>query len=115
MVDTGDRSALRTLVGEVVARLGGQTHARLNLAFEQLGTPPVSEDAGTKRERVDLSFRQVPESELPQVTRRILEQRDIYVQRSAISSKTCYRQRTHHPRYPRRPAVSWRAPSTSRS
>ncbi|MFD3442527.1 hypothetical protein ACFWU3_34105 [Streptomyces sp. NPDC058685] len=79
MVDTGNRSALRTLVGEFVARLSGQTHATLNVAFEQLGMPPVPEDAGTKRERVDLSFRQVPESELPQITRRILEQRDIYV------------------------------------
>ncbi|MEV6653934.1 hypothetical protein [Streptomyces sp. NPDC051219] len=79
MVDSRDRSALRTLVGEVVARLSGLTHATLNPAFEQLGMPPVPEDAWTKRERVDLSFRQVPDSELPQVTRRILEQNHVYV------------------------------------
>lgn len=73
MVDSRDRSALRTLVGEVVAGLGGLTHATLNPAFEQLGMPAVPEDAGSKRDRIELSFGQVPDAELPQVTRRILE------------------------------------------
>ncbi|WP_330317945.1 hypothetical protein [Streptomyces platensis] len=78
MVESRDRSALRTLVGEVVAGLSDLTHATLNPAFEQLGMPPVP-DAGSKRERVELSFRQVLDSELPQVTRRILEQSHVYV------------------------------------
>lgn len=74
MVDSRDRSALRRLVGEVLVRLGGLTHATLNPAFEQLGMPAVPPDAGTKHERIDQSFRQIPDAELPQVTRRILEQ-----------------------------------------
>ncbi|MFE5108294.1 hypothetical protein [Streptomyces sp. NPDC056663] len=79
MVDSRDRSALRTLVGEVAARLGGLPHSELNPAFEQLGMPPVPADAGTKRERIELSFRQVTDAELPQVTRRILEQSPVDV------------------------------------
>jgi hypothetical protein len=73
MADSRDRSALRTLVGEVVGRLGSLTHRELNPAFEQLGMPPVPDDAGSKRERIELSLGQVPDAELPQVTRRILE------------------------------------------
>jgi very-short-patch-repair endonuclease len=79
MVDSRDRSALRALVGEVVALLEGLTHARLNPAFEQLGMPPVSEDAGSKRVRVEESFRQVSDAGLPQLARCILEQRHVYV------------------------------------
>ncbi|MFJ3249141.1 hypothetical protein [Streptomyces sp. NPDC086782] len=78
MVDSRDRSALRALVGEVVAGLSGLTHATLNPAFEQLGMPPVP-DVGSKPERIELSFRQVPDAELPQVTQRVLEQSDVYV------------------------------------
>lgn len=74
MVDIRDRSALRTLVGEVVAGLGRLTHRELTPALEQLGMPPAPEDAGSKRERIELSFSQVPDAELPQVTRRVLEQ-----------------------------------------
>jgi very-short-patch-repair endonuclease len=48
-----------------------------------LGLPPVPEDAGTKRERIDLSFRQVSETEMPQVARRILQQHHVNV-RSTI-------------------------------
>ncbi|MFG3348633.1 hypothetical protein ACGF1Z_26680 [Streptomyces sp. NPDC048018] len=82
MVDIRDHSALRTLVGEVVAGLGSLTHRQLTPAFEQLGMPPVPEDAGSKRERIELSFSQVPDAELPQVTQRILEQSHLYVSAS---------------------------------
>ncbi|MFJ9871192.1 hypothetical protein [Streptomyces sp. NPDC101165] len=79
MVDSRDRSALRTLVGEVVAGLGSLTHRELNPVFEHLGMPQVPDDAGSKRERIELSVSQVPDGELPQVTRRILEQSHVHV------------------------------------
>ncbi|MER5757246.1 hypothetical protein [Streptomyces sp. NPDC002088] len=79
MADSRDRSALRTLVGEVVAGLGSLTHRELNPAFEHLGMPPVPDDAGSKRDRIELSLSQVPHAELPQVTRRILEQSPAHV------------------------------------
>ncbi|MFE9400116.1 hypothetical protein [Streptomyces flavidovirens] len=79
MVDSRDRSALRTQVNEVVGLLSGLTHATLNPAFEQLGMPSVPEEAGTKGERVKLSFRQVPDSELPRVAQRLLEQSLVHV------------------------------------
>ncbi|MGW2707324.1 hypothetical protein [Streptomyces sp. NPDC001340] len=79
MAESRDRSALRALVGEVVAGLGSLTHRELNPAFEQLGMPPVPDDAGSKRDRIEQSASQVPDAELPQVTRRILEQRLVYV------------------------------------
>lgn len=82
MVDIRDRSALRTLVGEFVAGLGCLTHRELTPAFERLGMPPVPEDAGSKRERIELSFSQVPDAELPQVTRRVLEQSLVHVRQS---------------------------------
>ena len=67
MVDSRDGSALRTLVGNVVAGLGSLAHKELTPAFEQLGMPPVLEEAGSRRERVALSLGQVPDDELPQV------------------------------------------------
>ncbi|MFD5814819.1 hypothetical protein [Streptomyces sp. NPDC127038] len=79
MVDSTDRSTLRALVGEVVAGLGFLTHRELNPAFEQLAMPPVLEDAGSKRERIQLSLGKVPDADLPQVTRRILEQSRVQV------------------------------------
>ncbi|MDX2576678.1 hypothetical protein PV332_14490 [Streptomyces scabiei] len=79
MAESRDRSALRALVGEVVAGLGSLTHRELNPAFEQLGMPLVPDDAGSKRDRIEQSASQVPDAELPQVTRRILEQRFVYV------------------------------------
>ncbi|WP_314223550.1 AbiJ-related protein [Streptomyces zaehneri] len=79
MADSRDRSALRTLVGEVVAGLGSLTHRELNPAFEHLGMPPVPDDAGSKRDRIELSLSQVPDAELPQVTRRMLEQSHVHV------------------------------------
>lgn len=84
MVDSRDRSALRALVSEVVAGLDSLTHARLNPAFEQLGMPPVPEEAGSKRKRIALSLSQVPDSQLHQVARGILEQSPIYVNPSIL-------------------------------
>ncbi|MGW7529100.1 hypothetical protein [Streptomyces sp. NPDC054783] len=40
---------------------------------------PVPDDAGSKRERIELSFSQVPDADLSQVTRRILEQSHVHV------------------------------------
>ncbi|WSM44804.1 hypothetical protein OIE78_35140 (plasmid) [Streptomyces cellulosae] len=75
MVDSRDRSELRQLVGDVVSRLcGGNTHATLDAAFEALGMPPVPQEERTKRERVEQSFAQVPDSELPTVAERVLAQ-----------------------------------------
>jgi very-short-patch-repair endonuclease len=75
MVDSRDRSALRRLVGDVVSRLSGEnTHATLNTAFGELGMPPVPIEGGSKHERVERSFAQVPDSELPRVAERILAQ-----------------------------------------
>ncbi|MEH0564463.1 hypothetical protein QBA37_35430 [Streptomyces silvae] len=82
MVDSRDRLALRTQVHAAVGLLHGLTHTRLNPAFEQLGLPSVPEDAGTKSERIDLSFGQVPDSELVQVARRFVEQSPVPVSRS---------------------------------
>ncbi|MEV7866137.1 hypothetical protein AB0P17_08555 [Streptomyces sp. NPDC088124] len=82
MVDSRGGSALRTLVGEVVAGLGGLTHRELGPAFEELGMPPVPEEAGSKRQRIELSFGQVPDAELPQLTRRVLERGDLCVSAS---------------------------------
>ncbi|MFE9125059.1 hypothetical protein ACFYOF_06485 [Streptomyces sp. NPDC007148] len=82
MVDIRDRSALRTLVGEVVAGLGHLTHRDLTPAFEQLGMPLVPEDAGSKRERIELSLSQVSAAELPKVARRVLETSRVYVRAS---------------------------------
>ncbi|MFE1612653.1 hypothetical protein ACH4KC_12070 [Streptomyces griseoaurantiacus] len=79
MVDSRDRSTLRALVGEAVLGLGGLTHRQLTPVFEQLGMPPVPEEAGTKRERIEQSFSQVPDAELPQLTRGVLEQGHFHV------------------------------------
>ncbi|MEU9496546.1 hypothetical protein AB0D73_32805 [Streptomyces sp. NPDC048215] len=73
MVDSRDRSALRTQVHAAVGFLGSLTHATLNPAFEQLGLPQVPADAGTKNERIELSFGQVPDSELVGVAQRFLD------------------------------------------
>lgn len=82
MVDIRDRSTLRTLIGKAIAGLGSLTHRELTPALEQLGMPSVAGDTGSKRQRIELSLRQVPDAELPRVTRRILEQRDIFVSAS---------------------------------
>jgi hypothetical protein len=75
MVDSRDRSALRQLVGDVVStHCGGNTHATLDAAFAELGMPPVPQEGRTKRERVEQSFSQVPDNELPGVAERVLAQ-----------------------------------------
>ncbi|MFE3788186.1 AbiJ-related protein [Streptomyces goshikiensis] len=66
-----DRSTLRRLVGDVAARLGSNTHATLNEAFAKVGMPPNS-DEGTKSERVERSFAQVPDSDLHTVAQHLL-------------------------------------------
>ncbi|MFJ9683999.1 hypothetical protein ACIRP2_39310 [Streptomyces sp. NPDC101194] len=71
MADSRDRSILRQVVGDIVALLGGHSHARLNAAFAELGMPAVP-DEGSKGERVERSFAQVPDSDLPLVANRIL-------------------------------------------
>ncbi|MFJ1597246.1 hypothetical protein [Streptomyces sp. NPDC088261] len=73
MADSRDTSALLTLVGKVVAGLGGLTHRELAPAFDQLGMPPLAEEAGSKRTRIEKSFGQVPEAQLPQLARRVLD------------------------------------------
>ncbi|WP_340375943.1 hypothetical protein U5640_12750 [Streptomyces sp. SS7] len=75
MVDSRDRSALRQLVGDVVStHCAGNTHATLDAAFAELGMPPVPQEDRTKRERIEQSFSQVPDSELPGVAERVLAQ-----------------------------------------
>ncbi|MFI6530717.1 AbiJ-related protein [Streptomyces uncialis] len=70
MAASRDRSTLRQLVGEVAARLGTNTHATLNEAFAKVGMPPS--DEGTKHERVERSFAQVSDSDLPVVAQSLL-------------------------------------------
>ncbi|MGC5009056.1 hypothetical protein [Streptomyces sp. DT203] len=77
MVDSVNRSALRTLLGEAVAPLSNLSHEALSPAFAQLGMPPIPQEAGSKRERVELSLGQVPDAELPRVTRGVLERGDV--------------------------------------
>ncbi|MDH6522115.1 hypothetical protein [Streptomyces sp. SAI-090] len=75
MVDSRDRSALRQLVGDVVSRrLSGNTHATLNAAFDELGMPQVPKEEGSLRVRIERSFAQTSDSDLPRVAERILAQ-----------------------------------------
>ncbi|MGP3637514.1 hypothetical protein ACTU45_29945 [Streptomyces sp. 24-1644] len=67
-----DRSTLRQLVGDVVARLDVNTHATLNDAFAKVGMPPNLPEEGTKRERVERSYAQVPDSDLHTVAQNLL-------------------------------------------
>ncbi|WP_330323285.1 hypothetical protein [Streptomyces anulatus] len=72
MAASRDRSILRQLVGDVVARLDANTHATLNEAFTKVGMPPNSPEEGTKRERVERSYAQVPDSHLHTVALNLL-------------------------------------------
>ncbi|MGW4982573.1 AbiJ-related protein [Streptomyces mirabilis] len=78
MVDR-DRSALRSSVGEAVAHLDSLTHKELTAAFGQLAMPQVPESAGNKRERIEESLRQVPDSELPQLAQRAMDRRSLHL------------------------------------
>ncbi|MFE7076461.1 hypothetical protein ACFU96_40880 [Streptomyces sp. NPDC057620] len=79
MVASRDRSALRALLDTAVARLNGLSHINLGPAFERLGMPPVPREARTKRERVDQSYGQVHDAELPRLAERVLQQQDFEV------------------------------------
>ncbi|MFC9943966.1 hypothetical protein [Streptomyces pratensis] len=72
MADSRDRSTLRQLVGDLVARLDANTHATLNDAFIKVGMPPNPPEEGTKRERGERSYAQVPDSDLHTVARNLL-------------------------------------------
>ncbi|MFI6938478.1 hypothetical protein ACIBI4_04320 [Streptomyces sp. NPDC050418] len=74
MADTRDDAALRTLVRGLVEGLSILTHRELIPAFEYLAMPPVPQDAHSKRERIALSFSQVPDARLPLVGHRVLQQ-----------------------------------------
>ncbi|MFF7531548.1 hypothetical protein ACFZB2_20965 [Streptomyces bobili] len=76
MVGSSDRSALRALLDTAVAPLGNLTHTVLSRAFERLGMPAIPEDAGSKSVRVEQSLQQVPDTELPPLAERVLQQQD---------------------------------------
>ncbi|MCW1100024.1 MULTISPECIES: AbiJ-related protein [Streptomyces] len=76
MVGNSDRSALRALLDTAVAPLSDLTHTVLSQAFERLGMPAITEDAGSKRVRVEQSLQQVPDAELPPLAQRLLQQQD---------------------------------------
>lgn len=48
----------------------------LSQAFERLGMPAIPQDAGSKRVRVEQSFQQVPDTELPRLAQRLLQQQE---------------------------------------
>ncbi|WP_406359339.1 hypothetical protein OID55_41425 [Streptomyces sp. NBC_00715] len=76
MAGSSDRSVLRELLGTAVAPLSDLTHTVLSQAFGRLGMPAVPEDAGSKRVRVEQSLLQVPDTELPRLAQRVLQQQD---------------------------------------
>jgi hypothetical protein len=77
MGEDRDLAALRQLVGDVIAPLSDEnTHRTLGDACEQLGLPAPTEE-GSKRERVERSFAEVPDSDLPRVAERALAQRRV--------------------------------------
>ncbi|MEU8645052.1 hypothetical protein AB0C91_24370 [Streptomyces sp. NPDC048674] len=72
-----ERSTLRLPVDDAVGNLCSLTHRELTQAFEQLDMPAVPESAGSKRERVEESLRQVPDSEVPHLAHRVLGRRSL--------------------------------------
>ncbi|MFF4829716.1 hypothetical protein ACFY20_44015 [Streptomyces sp. NPDC001312] len=76
MVGSSDRSALRALLDTAVAPLSNLTHTVLSRAFERLGMPAIPQDASSKRVRVEQSLQQVPDTELPRLAQRVLQQQD---------------------------------------
>ncbi len=68
-----DLALLRQLVGCVVASLAMYTHKELGARCVALGLPePPGESEGTKSQRVDRSFTDLPDAGLPVVAKRIL-------------------------------------------
>ncbi|MEV6197511.1 hypothetical protein AB0M19_34530 [Streptomyces sp. NPDC051920] len=76
MVGSSDRSMLRALLDTAIAPLSDLTHTVLSQAFERLGMPVIPQSAGSKSARVDLSLQQVPDTEVPGLAQRILQQQD---------------------------------------
>ncbi|MEU9471326.1 hypothetical protein AB0D78_32820 [Streptomyces avermitilis] len=74
MVGSRDRATLRAVLDTAVAPLSDLTHAVLSQAFERLGMPAIPENAGSKTVRVELSLQQVPDTELPRLAQRVLQQ-----------------------------------------
>ncbi|MFF4755241.1 AbiJ-related protein [Streptomyces sp. NPDC002514] len=73
MVNSRDRSGLRQLLDVVVSRhLSGNTHATLNAAFAELAMPEIPKEEGSLRERIERSYAQVSDNDLPHVAQRIL-------------------------------------------
>jgi len=68
-----DLVKLRGLVGSEIQGLTIYTHRELAEACEELGLPkPPDEKSGSKRDRVNQSFHDLPDSDLPMVAERIL-------------------------------------------
>ena len=68
-----DLVKLRGLVGSEIQGLTIYTHRELAEACEDLGLPkPPDEKSGSKRDRVNQSFHDLPDSDLPMVAERIL-------------------------------------------
>ncbi|NSL42785.1 hypothetical protein [Streptomyces sp. 8P21H-1] len=73
MANSRDRSVLRQLLDVVVSRhLSGNTHATLNAAFAELAMPEIPKERGSLRERIECSYAQVCDNDLPHVAQRIL-------------------------------------------
>ena len=63
-----DLVKLRGLVGSEIQGLTIYTHRELAEACEDLGLPkPPDEKSGSKRDRVNQSFHDLPDSDLPMV------------------------------------------------
>ncbi|GGX62323.1 hypothetical protein GCM10010324_03820 [Streptomyces hiroshimensis] len=76
MTKGGDSMALRQLLGDITALLGDRnTHKTLTESFTVLGMPPA--DEGSKRERVEHSFAQVPDSDLHRLAERFLQTQSV--------------------------------------
>src|SRR6266567_5083380 len=74
MADGMDLVELRRILGIVVGGLGGRyRHADLGEACVGLGLPEPP-DEGTKYERVSHSFAALPDTDLPLVAERVLDQ-----------------------------------------
>ncbi|MFF3129236.1 hypothetical protein ACFVRD_45125 [Streptomyces sp. NPDC057908] len=76
MSKDGERAALRRMLGGITASIGDRnTHKTLTETFTVLSMPPT--DEGSKCERVERSFAQVPDSDLLQLAERFLQTQDV--------------------------------------
>ncbi|MFJ8158756.1 hypothetical protein [Streptomyces sp. NPDC094468] len=76
MAGSSDRATLRALLDTAVVPLSNLTHTVLSQAFARLGMPAVPENAGSKSVRVEQSLQQVPDTDLPGLAQRLLQQQD---------------------------------------